>query len=66
MSERMAALFWASVVITALRDPTSGELHGFSKVTRDLTDRRALEESTQELNKELRNRMAQLAESAVG
>ena len=55
--------FWASVVITALRDPTSGELHGFSKVTRDLTDRRALEERTQELNKELRNRMAQLAES---
>lgn len=55
--------FWASVVITALRDPKSGELQGFSKVTRDLTERRALEERTQELNKELRRRMAQLAES---
>jgi PAS domain S-box-containing protein len=55
--------FWASVVITALRNPNSGELRGFSKVTRDLTERRALEERTQELNKELRGRMAQLAES---
>jgi PAS domain S-box-containing protein len=55
--------FWASVVITALRNPNGGELRGFSKVTRDLTDRRALEERTQELNKQLRGRMAQLAES---
>ena len=36
--------FWASVVITALRDP-SGELHGFLKITRDLTERRRHEES---------------------
>jgi PAS domain S-box-containing protein len=54
--------FWASVVITALRSP-SGELRGFSKVTRDLTERRALEERTQELNKELRGKMTQLTES---
>ena len=55
-------LLWASVTITALRGP-AGELRGFSKVTRDLTERRALEERTQELNRELRNRMAQLLES---
>jgi PAS domain S-box-containing protein len=30
--------FWASVVITALRGP-GGELRGFAKVTRDITDR---------------------------
>lgn len=30
--------FWASVVVTALRD-TSGELLGFGKVTRDVTER---------------------------
>ncbi len=53
---------WASVVITALYAP-NGELRGFSKVTRDLTERRALEERTQELNRELRSRMAQLVES---
>ncbi|HEX6491855.1 MAG TPA: ATP-binding protein [Candidatus Dormibacteraeota bacterium] len=31
--------FWASVVMTALRSP-DGELAGFAKVTRDLTERR--------------------------
>jgi PAS domain S-box-containing protein len=36
--------FWANVVITALRDP-SGRLLGFGKVTRDLSDRRAVEEA---------------------
>src|SRR4029453_10183084 len=36
--------FWANVVITALRD-ASGELRGFAKVTRDLTQRREHEES---------------------
>ncbi|HSN21352.1 MAG TPA: PAS domain S-box protein [Usitatibacter sp.] len=35
--------FWANVVITALRDP-AGRLRGFSKITRDLSDRRAQEE----------------------
>jgi len=35
--------FWASVVITALRD-AKGRLRGFAKVTRDLTTRRRLED----------------------
>jgi PAS domain S-box-containing protein len=35
--------FWASVVITALRDE-SGKLVGYSKFTRDLTDRKRREE----------------------
>ncbi|HEX2078211.1 MAG TPA: PAS domain-containing sensor histidine kinase [Longimicrobium sp.] len=34
--------FWANVVITALRNP-HGELIGFTKVTRDLTERREAE-----------------------
>ncbi|WP_437337860.1 PAS domain-containing hybrid sensor histidine kinase/response regulator [Sorangium sp. So ce394] len=37
------SLFWASVIITALRGP-HGELVGFAKVTRDLTERRRAEE----------------------
>jgi PAS domain S-box-containing protein len=37
------SLFWANVVITAMRDPQGG-LVGFAKVTRDLTQRRAHEE----------------------
>jgi PAS domain S-box-containing protein len=36
--------FWASVVITAMRDET-GKLRGFAKVTRDLTERREAEAS---------------------
>lgn len=37
------SLFWANVVITALRD-ARGELVGFAKITRDLTQRRNHEE----------------------
>jgi PAS domain S-box-containing protein len=44
--------FWASVVITALRN-NHGTLVGFGKVTRDLTERRASEESLREVNREL-------------
>ncbi|MFL5632768.1 MAG: PAS domain-containing sensor histidine kinase [Gemmatimonadaceae bacterium] len=40
---RDGSRFWASVVITALRTP-GGELAGFSKVTRDLTERRAAQD----------------------
>jgi len=54
--------FWAYVVITALRDDR-GELRGFSKVTRDLTERRAMEERTRLLNRELRSRVSELLES---
>ena len=37
------SMFWANVVITAVRDET-GELIGFAKVTRDLTERRNSEQ----------------------
>jgi PAS domain S-box-containing protein len=37
------SMFWASVIITALRKP-NGELVGFAKVTRDLTERRRSQE----------------------
>ncbi|UKO96251.1 PAS domain S-box protein [Nostoc sp. UHCC 0870] len=36
--------FWANCILTALRD-ASGNLRGFSKVTRDITDRKLAEES---------------------
>jgi PAS domain S-box-containing protein len=36
------SLFWADVIITALRDDR-GDLTGFAKVTRDLTERRGAE-----------------------
>ena len=54
--------FWASVIITALRD-SEGKLSGFAKVTQDLTERRQWEERIQTLNKELRARVGQFDES---
>ncbi|MBS1989570.1 MAG: response regulator [Cyanobacteria bacterium SZAS LIN-3] len=44
--------FWASVVITALKDP-SGELRGFGKVTRDITERKIAEEALLASKREL-------------
>lgn len=40
--------FWADAILTALHDDL-GELAGFAKVTRDLTDRRAAEEAARQL-----------------
>lgn len=40
--------FWANVVITAVRDG-KGELRGFAKITRDITDRKRAEEIQQAL-----------------
>lgn len=54
--------FWASVIITTLRDD-NGKLTGFAKVTQDMTQRREAEERIQNLNRELRNRISQLDES---
>lgn len=45
--------FWASVVITALRD-RSGALVGFAKVTRDLTERRRREEELRRREEQVR------------
>ena len=54
--------FWANVVITAVRDST-GTLTGFAKVTRDLTERRLLEQEIHGLNASLTRRLEQLTES---
>jgi PAS domain S-box-containing protein len=54
---RDGSQFWANVVITALRD-SSGELRGFAKVTRDLTERRDAEEHARRLIQEEAARQA--------
>ena len=53
--------FWASVLITALRDE-EGRLQGFSKITRDITERRKNEEALKESEASLAEaqRMARL------
>ncbi len=45
--------FWANVVITAIKDE-QGQLLGFSKVTRDLTERRRHEQQLREREESLR------------
>jgi PAS domain S-box-containing protein len=44
--------FWAHVVIDAIRDET-GVLLGFAKITRDLTEKKAAEETLAEVNRAL-------------
>ena len=44
--------FWANVIISALRAP-DGTLRGFSKVTRDLTERKQAEERIRQQSREI-------------
>lgn len=50
--------FWASVVLTAIRDP-KGRLIGFTKVTRDLTERKRAEDKLQLAYAGLERRIAE-------
>lgn len=54
--------FWAMVVVTPLRDE-AGELYGFSKVTRDMTDRKLLLDELQRHSKELELRVQERDET---
>jgi len=54
--------FWASVMITALRD-SRGRLSGFAKITRDMTEQRNTAERINNLNRELRKKITELDES---
>ncbi|HEX9992958.1 MAG TPA: PAS domain S-box protein [Acidimicrobiales bacterium] len=55
--------FWANVVITALFD-AGGELAGFAKVTRDVTDRRAAAQARERAAAELADANRQLQTAA--
>jgi PAS domain S-box-containing protein len=54
--------FWASVVITALRG-ADGQLLGYGKVTRDLTERRRMQQVLTDANEALEARVLERTES---
>jgi PAS domain S-box-containing protein len=54
------SFFWANVVITALRD-SKGNLRGFSKLTRETTERRGKDEALKRAKEELEVRFEQRA-----
>ena len=56
--------FWANVIITALRDE-QGQLRGFAKVTRDLTERRNSEESLRRSEERLRLLISSVNDYAI-
>jgi PAS domain S-box-containing protein len=45
--------FWAYVVIDAIRHPSSGEVVGFAKITRDLTERKITQQKLDETREAL-------------
>lgn len=54
--------FWGSVAITALHDD-NGDVFGFSKVTRDLTDRKIAEDRLNNIAEELKYKNEELRQS---
>lgn len=61
---RDGSCFWASVLITALRD-REGNLRGFSKVVRDISDRKQAEDSLRESLKEASDIKFALDQAAI-
>lgn len=57
-------LFWANVVLTALRSP-DGVLQGFAKVTRDLTERRRQEDLLRRAEEQFRLLLESVKDYAI-
>jgi PAS domain S-box-containing protein len=56
--------FWASVVVDAIRN-SAGELEGFAKITRDITERQAAQETLRESERQFRLLVAGVTDYAL-
>jgi PAS domain S-box-containing protein len=56
--------YWAQSLLIALRE-SNGELRGFAKINRDMTDAKRLDDLMRNINEELENRVAERTEQLL-
>lgn len=57
-------IFWCNFVITPLYDHT-GQLYGYSKITRDVTERKELQDRVNQLNQDLEKRIEEKTREVI-
>jgi PAS domain S-box-containing protein len=63
-SRKDGSRYWAHSMLIALRDD-GGELRGFSKISRDMTDAKRLDDLMRNINDELENRVVERTEQLL-
>jgi light-regulated signal transduction histidine kinase (bacteriophytochrome) len=63
-SRKDGSQYWSHSVLIALRDD-SGELRGFAKINRDMTDAKRLDDLMRNINDELENRVVERTEQLL-
>lgn len=63
-SRKDGSRYWSHSILIALRDD-SGELRGFSKISRDMTDAKRLDDLMRNINDELENRVVERTEQLL-
>jgi PAS domain S-box-containing protein len=64
VSRKDGSRYWSHSILIALRDD-SGELRGFSKISRDMTDAKRLDDLMRNINDELENRVVERTEQLL-